>query len=250
MKPVKSVITFCGTLLAIMVLTTVPTRVLAGPVYSAFGNYTVEVLQGSTAYADELGFNGNATTFRHYGRQGPGPGGHWFYDTVRIQYIADPGYVFTDAGMSFGQWGYFNTPFTGGYQHWLQWRIAGSTYEGGSYASENFGNTSLSLRGVAWQGSGDGGSSYHYDFQHWSGGGGLWKLFVDEGTPINLNGMSSFTIELDMQMLAYATSGFTADLVVTVNSTLAPANVPEPGTLALLMAGLALIRRSQVARQL
>lgn len=203
-----------------------------------FAPYSVTVHASSTLFADTVTFNGGTAAFRGLGSlqgtDGSGPVLATLDGTLSATFVADPGYVFDSVALSFGQWSFSNSLGYGGHGHSGTWFIPGSTYAGGTNPSDA-GATS-----DAWSGNGPTGTFSHYNFNWWTGGGNSWLALMDGA--IQLHGMSSFTLHLDLSMFVVNTSSYgLSSFDATVVSTLAPPpgnTVPEGPLHPALFAGV------------
>lgn len=229
---------------------------LADSVYSnGIGNYKVTVHDSSTLFADTVTFNGATASFRGLGSlqgtDGSGPTSATLDGTLSATFVADPGYVFDSAFLSFGQWSYSNSLGYAGHGHTGTWSIPGSTYAGGTNPPEQ--NYPAS---DAWSGNGSSGSFSRYNYFWWTGGGSSFMPVMDGS--ILLNGMSSFTLTLDLSIFVGNTSYYGWSSFDTAASTTFAPPPPPPGnevpdTLPMLsvlgaaFAGMSLVRRRATA---
>lgn len=224
----------------------------AGIIYDApFAPFSVTVHDSSTLFNTTVGFNGGrAGLGGPVGLTGtePGPSYASLSGLVVATFTADPGYVFDSVSLTFGQWSYSNSVEYGGHGYSGSWHIPGATYAGGTNPPEIG-----AVSSEAWSGSGSSGTFSRSDFTWWSGGGGGGRNLMDG--LILMNGMSSFTLTLDLTVFvtnksSFGTSSFD---VHTAMSEAPPVGNPVPDALPVLpvlaaaMAGLVSLRRRLAA---
>ncbi len=176
----------------------------AGPIYHAPAGFSVTVHDSSTLFNNNVTFNGSRTSLVGPAQvQNVGAGSDILSGFVTATFMADPGYVFTNALLSIGTWTFGNG--AGAYGHYGSWSIPGSTYAGDINPPED----PFDL--TAWSGSGSSGSFSRSNFQPWSGGGSDFQSIMGPfGTyPILLDYVSSFTVTMDMTLWVHTTSAYT-----------------------------------------
>jgi len=174
--------------------------------------------------------------------------------TFNATFYADPGSVFTNASLSFGQWS-FAVP-EGGYL-WLtmNWSLPGSSYSG----SNNLVDTYYSYPGGASWEVGSGGGNYQWWHRNNQGGGGFsFMNIMDFNVPLALSNVSTFSVAFSLYAFhggnvfgdgngaGIGFSNFSVQ-AITAPGAPAPQPVPESGTTVFLLGvsllGLTLLRR-------
>jgi hypothetical protein len=244
-------------LLLVASLVAIVPVVHAGTIHAPYADYAVEVGATSSIFNSTVGFNGSRADFggpwgtQYDSNQGNTDSG---WQTFNATFQADPGSVFTNATLSFGQWS-FAVPEGGYLWFMMYWDLPGSSYSGSNNLDDTY---FTSPGGASWQ-VGSGGGSYHWWHRNNQGGGGFsFMNIMDFNVPLTLSNVSTFSVAFrlftyhggnvfgDGKGAGIGFSNFSVQ-AITAPGAPAPQTVPESGTTVFLVGasllGLTLLRR-------
>jgi hypothetical protein len=203
--------------------------------HDPYSPYSVTVLDGSTFVNQVYAFNGNRADFWNSGQKLSDFSGSRVENLRQLTAVfhADPGFVFSGVHLDLHSF-YFGIDYTGGLsQLTANWAISPA----------NAGSNSFSADCGGWCSTGwniNGGSGNYVNAQWFSGGNGWreFELMMSNGYQVTLPPTDTFTLQFNSKLEVARAEMYLDGLSAQVF--LAAAPVPEPGSSALMLAGLAL----------